>query len=280
MTKHPIDKIFKEKLKDFEKMPRATVWDKLDAQLDQKAPVSWWKRKVVWWSTGISATFLTVGLMLWQPQLTPLPAQTAAKMLHLQMKLEGMPVADYYGQKQATQRVLKTEKEVFTNQVSTNTSNETTSALQLSTNRRPVSVYQQKDVKKDPAEERITVSVNGNPGSIHGMVNKTVGKKTNARQVRKVLSEFDTLSGVQELVLLMNRDELKSHLPQPKAQPKIRVILKLSENMAGDREQDESEKGFKKIWKTIKGLSTDDTTKKKTKRKRSKLFDFLGDRDD
>lgn len=280
MTKHPIDKIFEEKLKDFEKMPRAAVWDKLNAQLDQKAPTSWWKRKVVWWSTGVSVTFLTVGLMLWQPQVTPPPAQTAAKMLHLQMKLEGVPMADYYKQKQAAHQGLKTEKEAFTNNVITNTTNEVTSTVQLPTNRRPVSVYKQTEVKKDPAEEKITSSIDGNPDSIHSIVNKTTGKKTNARQVRKVLPEFEMLLGVQELALHMAKNELKSHLPQPKVQPKIRVILKLSENMAGDREQDEPEKGLKKIWKTIKGLSTDDTTKKKTKKKRSKLLNFLGDRDD
>ncbi|HAS42915.1 MAG TPA: hypothetical protein DCS93_20715 [Microscillaceae bacterium] len=274
MTKHPIDKIFEEKLKDFEQMPRAAVWDKLNAQLDQKTPVSWWKRKVVWWSTGLSVTFLTIGLALWKPQMTPPPAQTAAKMVSLQMKLKGMPMSTGLAGRQAPQQINISKD-----------SQENTAFDQNSTQNLALNV---------PENSQQNVKLSGTSQPKNGLKNEDKrGEKVTAALPtidaqkkpvtflqRKSLSEVELLSGAQGLKLAAQRDALNNLLPQSKAQPKITVTLKLSENMAGSRDQDEPDKGLKKIWKKLKGIGQENKDKKKTKKKRSGILKFLGDRDD
>ncbi|OJJ17075.1 hypothetical protein BKI52_30645 [marine bacterium AO1-C] len=274
MTKHPIDKIFEEKLKDFEQMPRAAVWDKLNAQLDQKTPVSWWKRKVVWWSTGLSVTFLTIGLALWKPQLTPLPAQTAAKMVSLQMKLKGVPMSTDFTGRQAPQKIdiLKDNQEnTTTDNISTqNPTLNSQDGGQQNTTLSNLSNPQNKLDNAHEKGEKVTASL--------PVVDPQQGKVIATK--RKGLQEVDLVSGAKRLKLSTQKSALKNLLPKPKAQPKIRVVLKLSENMAGSRDQDEPEKGLKKIWKKIKGIGQEDKTKKKTKKKKSGILKFLGDRDD
>lgn len=294
MTKHPIDKIFEEKLKDFEQMPRAAVWDKLNAQLDQKTPVSWWKRKVVWWSTGLSVTFLTIGLALWKPQATPPPAQTAAKMVSLQMKLKGIPMSTYLNGKLVTNENTEdntSTDNTYTNNLAlndesidqpnalTNTVSKSKSGVDNTTTTNidkdkvgKVTAPMPNPDKSNVSKTNIEKPVTNNPG--------VSDKGDVTTQRRANLPEFELIKGAQGLALFTETEELKNVLPKPKAQPKITVTLKLSENMAGSRDQDEGEKGLKKIWKTIKGLGKDNQTKKKTKKKRTGILKFFGDRDD
>lgn len=290
MTKHPIDKIFEEKLKDFEQMPRAAVWDKLNAQLDQKRPIVWWKRKAVWWSTGLSVTFLTIGLALWRPQVAPLPAQTAAKMVSLQMKLKGMPLDTRLTGKPAPRKVdisknyqeNKTVDKTFTQNLALNTSgNDSKNVKQTDLNQpslNQTNVTQPKNEPKDKPEKSL------NAGKVDDKIKASLPVpniqpvQVNVR--RKKLSRVDLLPGAQGLKLAGENNGLQSQLPQPKAQPKIVVTLKLSENMAGSREQDEPQTGLKRIWNKIKGRDQQNKNNKKTKKKRSGILKFLGDRDD
>ena len=274
MTKHPIDKIFEEKLKDFEQMPRAAVWDKLNAQLDQKTPISRWKRKVVWWSTGLSVTFLTIGLALWKPQMTPLPAQTAAKMVSLQMKLKGVPMSTSFTGRQAPQKIdiLKDSKE--------NTTLDQNSTQTLALN--VLKNSQQNTKLPGTSQPKNKLNNEGKKGEkvTAALPTIDVQQKPVTLERRKSLAEMELLSGAQGLSLVTQQNALKNLLPQPKAQPKITVTLKLSENMAGSRDQDEPDKGLKKIWKKLKGIGQENKDKKKTKKKRSGILKFLGDRDD
>ena len=253
MTKHPIDKIFEEKLKDFEQMPRAAVWDKLNAQLDQKTPVSWWKRKVVWWSTGLSVTFLTIGLALWKPQATPPPAQTAAKMVSLQMKLKGIPMSTYLNGKlvtnENTEDNTSTDK-TFTNNLALN--NENTSQPNALTNtvaksKSGVDNTTTTNIDKDKVGKITAPMPNLDKSDISKpnvrkpvANNPSAGNKGSVTTKRRAtLTEFELIKGAQGLALFTKAEELTNVLPKPKVQPKITVTLKLSENMAGSREQDE-----------------------------------------
>lgn len=264
MSKHPIDKIFEDKLKNFEQMPRAAVWDKLNAELDKKAPLSWWKRKVVWWSSGVSITLLSLGLALWQPQAVPPPAQVAAKMLDLQLKLAGNPLASFEANKNIQKTSSTNQNNTVTNKTFTQTN---TSQRQKQTLSNPVlavsNAYQQ-------------------PVAGHQPNQKVLAKQSVAKTVaapRSYFGDYFYSLETKGVLLTVAAPEPVSYLPKPPVQPQITVTLKLSENMAGEREQDEGDKGLKKIWKKLKGLDTD-KTKNTKKKKRTGILRFLGDRDD
>jgi hypothetical protein len=260
MSKHPIDKIFEDKLKNFEQMPRAAVWDKLNAELDKKAPLSWWKRKVVWWSSGVSITLLSLGLALWQPQATPPPAQVAAKMLDLQLKLAGNPLASF--------KINKTVQKTS----STNKNNTVTNKT-----------FTQKNTSKQPKQVLPTVGNAYKQPVMGNQPNKTTLAKTPIAKTvaapRSYFGDYFYSLETKNMLLTVATPEPVSYLPKPPVQPQITVTLKLSENMAGEREQDEGDKGLKKIWKKLKGLDTD-KTKNTKKKKRTGILRFLGDRDD
>lgn len=265
MSKHPIDKIFEDKLKNFEQMPRAAVWDKLNAELDKKAPLSWWKRKVVWWSSGVSITLLSLGLALWQPQASPPPAQVAAKMLDLQMKLAGNPLASFKTSK-ITQGTSSTNKNTtvanknFTQTRANNATQKRQNTLSNLGNAYPQSKTMLQPMKATTVAKQLATKT------------KTTGQRYHFG------TYFNPLK-TKDMLLTVAAPEPVSYLPKPPVQPQITVTLKLSENMAGEREQDEGDKGLKKIWKKLKGLDTD-KTKKTKKKKRTGLLRFLGDRDD
>ncbi|WP_299457357.1 hypothetical protein [uncultured Microscilla sp.] len=263
MSKHPIDKIFEEKLKDFEQMPRAAVWDKLNAALDKKEPVSWWKRKVVWWSSGISITLLSIGLALWQPQVSPPPAQVAAKMVDLQLKLAGNPLARFDAKK-----TTKTQASIIQNNTLTKKTFTEIKAKQARQNT-------QKGVQSKGSFVRLK---QGKTSKMSIKSSTKSGVKITSTQ-RKSFGDYFTPLRTKSVWLSVAAPEPKSHLPKPNKPFQVTVTLKLSENMAAEREQDEGGKGLKKIWKKLKGLDHNKTKTKKAEKKRS-LLRFLGDRDD
>lgn len=264
MSKHPIDKIFEEKLKDFEKMPRAAVWDKLNAELDKKAPVSWWKRKVIWWSSGISVTLLSIGLALWQPQTTPPSVQTAARMVSLHNKLAGVPATSFEAPKPINTTQGKDSKETFTHHKADNRHKQTQATVKTALGvQKQTKHFAQSNLSKKTDWQLLANKKAGTPGS------------------RKTFRAFEFALVAQKNGLInLPAKELKSQIPKPRVLPKITVTLKLSENMAAERNQDETDKdkGLKKIWKKLKGLDNSNTRSKK-KKKKAKIFKFLGDRD-
>ena len=272
MSKHPIDKIFEEKLKDFEKMPRAAVWDKLSAELDQKAPVPWWKRKAVWWSSGISVTLLSIGLALWQPPSTPLSVQTAARMVSLHTKLAGVSAMRLEARNLATKQTPTTQDKDVSEKTSTNNKADNSTQQTLV-------IAQVKPVRQKQTGN-FAQSKHRKKTRLQPLVNKKATTyKVATPTSRKVFSTFEfALIAQNKGSGSLPPKELKGHLPTPKVLPKITVTLKLSENMAAERSQDEPDKGLKKIWKKLKGLDNDGVKSKK-KKKKSKIFKFLGDRD-
>ncbi|EAY29355.1 hypothetical protein [Microscilla marina] len=264
MSKHPIDKIFEEKLKDFEQMPRAVVWDKLNAALDKKVPVSWWKRKVVWWSSGISITLLSIGLALWQPQVSPPPAQVAAKMVDLQLKLAGNPLARFDNKKTTKAQASTTQNNTLTKKNFTETK---ANQARQNTQKPDVTPKGHFARPKQGNTNKMTVKTGAKPRA-----NITTAQ-------RKSFGDYFTPLRIKSVWLSVAAPEPKSHLPKPNKQFQVTVTLKLSENMAAERAQDEGGKGLKKIWKKLKGLDHNKTKTKKAEKKRS-ILRFLGDRDD
>ena len=64
MSKKNLDKLFREKFKDFEDVPDEKVWNTIETSLNKKR-----KKRVIplWWKLGGVAAVLALGLIIWNP---------------------------------------------------------------------------------------------------------------------------------------------------------------------------------------------------------------------
>ncbi len=111
MNKNNLDKLFREKLEDFQEVPNERVWESIEASLDQRRKS---KRVVpIWWKLGGVAAVLAIALLIINPFDTEEPSGTTITDIE---KSDPEPVSE---EKRSTPSAIEADKSPKIDQVTT-----------------------------------------------------------------------------------------------------------------------------------------------------------------
>ena len=111
MNKNNLDKLFRDKLKDFQEVPDERVWESIEESLDQRRKS---KRVIpIWWKLGGVAAVLAIALLIINPFGTEEPSGTTITDIE---KSDPNPVS---GDKQSSPGAFETDKSPNIDQVTT-----------------------------------------------------------------------------------------------------------------------------------------------------------------